>query len=211
MNFEQAFSELLKHEGGYSNDPRGALQYVNEYKSQNRLRIGILDAYVSGVGGSCPNPRCRIHLRSAGQLARVRLSGAGVCAPSLRQGMVQCALHPRPQGVANGVPGAREEARRCLCRVWRSDGCEGRLGPMPASLQTGPLRDVERRGCRRLWFQVRTLRRVVSPGGVRLPSSRRQVGLPQRDVPQQVDQRLGSRVSQVHLAVCQLPPAGASR
>lgn len=210
-SFQRAFEIVVGHEGGYVNDPRAVIEYVNECETENRSRIRSEDAGGAGICGPRPKPRGSIHLRFASQLAQVQLSSAGVRAPSVRQGLVQCALHPRPQGTANGGSGSSEEARGRLRVVWRANRCKGWMGLMPAPLQAGPLRDVEGCGNRSFRRQVRPLRRVVSPSGVRLPSSRGQAWLSKRDVPKQVAQRLGSRAGQVHLAVRQLPPTGAPR
>lgn len=211
MTFDEAFQRLIGHEGGYVNNLRTEIQYVNEYAAASRSRIGSKDASGAEVGGSCPHSRGRIGICSAGELARVRLSIAKVRASSLRQGLVQRALHPGPQGPADGGAGTRKETRGHLRRVWRANRRKGRLGFVPASLQAGPLRDAE--GCGRIsfWLQVRSLRWGIPPSSVRFPSSRGQAGLSQRDVSQQVAQCFGSRTGQVHLVVCKLPPTGAPR
>lgn len=211
MTFDEAFQRLIDHEGGHVNNLRVKLQYVNEYATASRSRIGSKDAGGAGIGDSCPHSRGRINLCSAGKLARVRLSISRVRAPSLRQGLVQCALHPDPQRPADGDAGARKEARGHLRGMWRASWRKGWLGFVPTSLQAGPLRDAERCGRIRFWLQVRSLRRGISPGSVRFSSSRGQAGLSQRNVPQQVAQCFGSRTGQVHLAVCELPPTGAPR
>lgn len=211
MTFDEAFERLIGHEGGYVNHPAGWLEYVNESTHESRSRIRVGDA--EGASGCAAKPYARsgIDIRSAEELASVRLYRPGLCSPGLCQEPLQRALHTRSGRIASFCSCSSEEARRCLCGVRRADFRQRRLGLVPKALQAGSLRNAQGRSRRGVWFKVRSLRWEVPSRNLRFSSSWRQERISERNALKQVLERACQGIGQVHSSVRQLPQAGASR
>lgn len=209
MEFDKAFERVIGHEGGYVNDPRAALEYVNGSFQKSRSRIQGCHARGIGGGGAGPHTSGGCNIRSADEFAQLRLHGDRVHTPGLRKGDVQRTLHSSSQGSAYGRACASQKTRGRVRGVRKRDGGKGWLGALSTSLPTGPIRDAE--GCSHygIGWQVRQLRRDFPQSGFRFSSSRRQDQFAERDVHKQVSQRACQRASEMRTAVRQLSPFGA--
>lgn len=211
MTFDEAFERLIGHEGGYVNHPASHLQYVDGHETQSHSRIRVGDACGAGVGNANAHAASGSGLCSADKFAQIRMSCAWLRKAGLCQGVVQRALHPRQKGPPVGCARAGKKAGWRVRQVWRSNWPKGWMGFVPPPLSAGSLRDVE--GCcdSGVWREMRTLPRILSSGGLRLPSPWRQSWIAKRDVLEQVTQCARCGVVKVHSPVRQLPPTGAQQ
>jgi hypothetical protein len=209
MTFDEAFERLIGHEGGYVNHAMDGLQFANESSHKSRSRIRVRNAGCVGSGGASTGADGGINLCSTIKLSCVCMSRRRLHAARVCEGTVQRALHQRAQGPFSGCPCSGEEARGRLRRVRQTDGDEGWVGVVPAALSPSSLRGFERCCGGRVRREVRSLRQIVSSIGVRLPSSRRQDQIAQRDVPEQLTECARQGAIEVHPAMRELPSDGA--
>ena len=209
--FAQMIERVLSHEGGYVNDPRIALKYMNESKIQSHSRIARSNVIRAGVGYifSCAIRCCNLY--SSKKFSGIWLFRCWMRATCLCQRALQCALHKDEKRQPYGCSGSSEKTGRHLHGVRQIDWSKGWLGSMPTSLPASAVRDDK--GCcnKGLWVYMRTLSQQLSSLSFRLSSPWRQGRLSERNANKQFAQCVGQRAFEMHIAMRQLPPAGALR
>lgn len=212
MDFNEAFEKLLGHEGGYADDRReNWIKYVNEYKERSRSRIASDLIGCVAARSTCSHSIGFRDLRQAQVLKKLQMQSGVLRAPSLRQGFMQRALHPRAQGAIFDGATKGAQARRFVRGVRGNHWDKRRMGALSAPLQPGSIRNTERCSSQGLWLQVRALCRPVPPRSFRLSPQGRQARISERYVRSKVDRNNFTRAVEVHFALRQLPQNGAPR
>jgi hypothetical protein len=201
--FDQALATVLHHEGGFVNHPRLCL-YTHFTKSRYDKLIRFRGKNQRGLeDGERPFVETLLPEKQPG----LRMLGPKLREQSVRQRLLQCALHTNEEGVGFIHSTPAQSRLKKLRAVRRSGGPQGWLGSLQGALQNATTAHYSRSLHLRARRQMRPLRGDIPACGFRpTPYQRgRKIVRPQQRHGRAISQGDRCGGGEVHPSMCQLP------